>query len=384
MEPFEDDGFVAALESLRPAPAPTFAAELDQRAAAGFPRRASRAQAPLARLAARLRAVEPRRLLLPAAGTALAAVAVATVRRRDRGALEAAALRLARPSAGAGFQFEAPIPTAPYGSPAGSRLGQQLCRPRCGVRRESRPTALRPAVERPSSNSGPFAAGAQHREVERAAEIVLGTTPAEVHEVAGQVLQTVHTYRGIVLRSSIHDVGEADSSFDLLIPSAKLSDALAGFSEAGEVLSRSESSADVTARTIGLGERLQDAEAAVKGLLGQLAAAESDSEREAVEAELRSARARAAGLRSRLSALQRRVHFSRVSVRIDSKPGAVTGGSGGWGFSDALHDAGHILVIAAGVTIVGLAILAPLALIALLAWLARRTWIRRERERALE
>ncbi len=47
------------------------------------------------------------------------------------------------------------------------------------------------------------------------------------------------------------------------------------------------------------------------------------------------------------------------------------------------HDAGHILTIAAGVTIVGLAILAPLALIALLAWLANRAGVRRARERAL-
>jgi len=43
-----------------------------------------------------------------------------------------------------------------------------------------------------------------------------------------------------------------------------------------------------------------------------------------------------------------------------------------------------VLATAAGVTLVGLAVLAPFALIALLAWLVRRAWIRQGRERALE
>ncbi len=50
---------------------------------------------------------------------------------------------------------------------------------------------------------------------------------------------------------------------------------------------------------------------------------------------------------------------------------------------DALHDAGHILAVAAGVAIVGLAVLGPLALIALLIWLANRAWVHRSRQRAL-
>jgi hypothetical protein len=42
-----------------------------------------------------------------------------------------------------------------------------------------------------------------------------------------------------------------------------------------------------------------------------------------------------------------------------------------------------MLGVAAGVTVIGLAILTPFALIALIVWLARRTWVRRRRERAL-
>lgn len=39
MEPLRDDLLIADLQALRPTPRPQFAAELDERAAAGFPRR---------------------------------------------------------------------------------------------------------------------------------------------------------------------------------------------------------------------------------------------------------------------------------------------------------------------------------------------------------
>ena len=64
-------------------------------------------------------------------------------------------------------------------------------------------------------------------------------------------------------------------------------------------------------------------------------------------------------------------------------PGASSSGSGQWSVGDALGDAGRILAIAAGVAIVGLAIVGPLVLIGLLLWLANRARIRRGRERAL-
>ena len=79
MEPFKDDrDLAAALSALRPTPRPAFAAELDERAAAGFPRRFA-AASPLAGLGARLRSLRPRQVLIPAGATALAAVAAVTV-----------------------------------------------------------------------------------------------------------------------------------------------------------------------------------------------------------------------------------------------------------------------------------------------------------------
>jgi hypothetical protein len=240
--------------------------------------------------------------------------------------------------------------------------------------------------ERLSPAAGPYASRTSHREIERSAELILGTDPAEIRKAASEVFETVHAYRGIVLNSSIRDggEGEARARFELLIPSARLSDALAGFSGIAEVRSRHEATADITAPTVRTGEQLRDSRAKIEGLLAQLSDADSIGERVAAEAELRAERRDLAYLRSQMSTLKRRANFSRVALRIET--GAASSSSnenGGWSIGDALDDAGHILAIAAGVTIVGLAVLGPLALIALFAWLANRARIRRGRQRAL-
>ena len=43
MDRFDDDTLAAELRLMRPTPRPEFTAELDERAAAGFPRRSARA-----------------------------------------------------------------------------------------------------------------------------------------------------------------------------------------------------------------------------------------------------------------------------------------------------------------------------------------------------
>ncbi|MGN6556530.1 MAG: DUF4349 domain-containing protein, partial [Solirubrobacterales bacterium] len=201
-----------------------------------------------------------------------------------------------------------------------------------------------------------------------------------------KVFETVHANNGIVMRSSTQQgkAGEAGATFDLLIPSAKLGDALAAFSQIDAVRSRHEATADITHPTVTAAELLRESRARIDSLLGQLEAAELESEREAVEAELRHERRHAARLAAQLSHLHRRADFSRVSLRIET--GAAdepSSGGGTWGFDDALHDAGHVLTIAAAVTLIALAVLGPIALIALLAWLTHRAWVRRERRRVL-
>jgi hypothetical protein len=79
--------------------------------------------------------------------------------------------------------------------------------------------------------------------------------------------------------------------------------------------------------------------------------------------------------------------MSEVTLRIVTDHGAgvvpPSNDNGGWDVGDALHDAGHVLTVTAGVFVIGLAILAPFALIGLIFWAGNRIRVRRLRERTL-
>ncbi len=407
MEPFRDDRDpIAELRSLRPEPSQEFGAELDERVAAGFPRRSS-----LGRFFADLRMLPPRRLALATGATALAAIVATTaVVAIGEPGTDSASLaqrspsdRLASPpevrSAGGGSDGLSAQASKPSGGGGGPGSGRDST----GGQYETAAPSVAAAPGKGMSSSGadgaastessptttpttgPFAAKAGHRDVERSAEMVLGADPAEVGGDAAAVFDAVHAADGIVLSSSVSGgaAGDAGARFELLIPAARLSDALAAFSAIDLVVSRHEATDDITAPTVRTGELLRDSRARIDSLLAQLARADTDAERDAAEAELRAERRHNAYLRSQLSTLQRRANFSRVSLRIETGAAATPESGGGWGLDDALGDAGHILAIAAGVTVVGLAIVAPLALVALLAWLANRARLRRARERTL-
>ncbi len=400
MEPFRDDQFVATLESLRQQPSPEFTAELDERAAAGFPRpgRAGM-ETGWEKLVEWLRRARPRKLVLAGGGLALAMIAAATLVVAGTGSNSGSDQRFTSGSEqqesnllGSLNKFDSPksaevLPQASAVRPAPAQAaesGAAESAGSAGTGASSSEYATSAPAKGADSSSGPYASQARHRDVEYSAEMVLGAKPDEVGNAAGKVFDTVHQYRGIVLRSSVNggSEGDAGAEFELLIPSARLSDALAAFSGIAEVRSRHESSNDITAPTVTTGELLQDSHARIDGLLNELADTETETEREAVEAQLRGERRHAAGLKSQLTNLQRRARFSQVSLRIES--GAASTSAGGtWGFDDAIGDAGHILAVAAAVAVVGLAALAPIALILLLAWFAHRTWVRQRRERAL-
>jgi hypothetical protein len=348
----DHEDMAAALAEMRSAPRPAFAAELDERVAAGFPRRSSTGRPPLSVLAERFHGLSPRRLLLTTGGTALAAIAVATI-------------------VIAGVE-SGPEPTV---------VERLAAKPQPQVQfSEPMPRASTESME--SSAAAVPLSGHLHRDIERSAEITLLAEPADVADDSAQVFSAVHDAGGIVLHSTTTAGENAGARFTLLIPNRNLGDALAAFSAIDEVSSRHEATTDITAPTVSLEEQLQDSRARIDGLLSQLSTAETESTRETVESELRSERRRAAALQSRLKALQRRADFSRVSLRIETGASTTTSGAGR-GIDDAIDDAGQILAIAAGVTIIGLAILGPLALIGTLAWLAHRFWLQRARNRAL-
>lgn len=388
-----DDRLAEDLRAMRPTPRPEFTAELDERAAAGFPRRS---RLPRISLPFGLQSLRPRQLMLASGAVALLAIVVATalVATGEDGGEDAsnaqialskpeksavappqkdtsratAAPEIERSSGGSsGIQYESDVPrlsSAASGAAAAEERGKDYGN----------------SLDAEGLSSSP-----RPRAVERAAQIVLGAEPGDVGEDSSEVFEVVHAHDGIVMRSSTREgkPGAAGARFELLIPSARLSDALAALSEIDEVRSRHETTTDITAPTVTTGELLRDSKARIDSLLAQLEEAETESEREVVEAELQQERRHRARLRASLQNLQRRADLSRVLVRIETGTKEAPSSDGSWGISDAIGDAGKILAVAAAVTVVALAILGPIALIALGAWLLHRAWVRRERRRVL-
>jgi hypothetical protein len=381
----DHDKIATALAEVRPAPRDAFVEDLDKRVAAGFTQRPSIHSSPFAGFAAWVRALSPQRLLLASGTAALAAIAIATVvvATNDSGPPSEA-----QPTSGLLSQF---TPLNPDDSSNSGTVPQAAAAESSGSSRTVSPPAVHSSEAESgveySPSHGSIAAGGTanlsgHREIERSAEIGLLADPADIADDSAKVFATVHDANGIVLHSTTSSGKGAGARFELLIPSARLGDALAAFSSIDEVRSRHEATDDITKPTVTVSEELQDSQARIDSLLAQLAGAEAETEREAIAAELRAERGHAARLRNQLARLHQRTTYSRVLVRIQS--GSSPESDGAWGIGDAFHDAGHILGIAAGVTLVGLAVIAPLALLCLLAWLAQRLWLRTRRERALD
>jgi hypothetical protein len=406
MDRFDDDTLFAELRALRPTPRPEFTAELDERAAAGFPRRSSASATPFARLADRWRALSPRRRLIPVLGMALtvlvvatAAVAISQSGTKSNPAEDAVVGMV--PGAGesgqAAQESAGSSLAAPGRHPGGGHHGGGAADKHVESSGEATYEVEVPTIESESSAGAealmapatPAPTRSGGRDIERSAYVTLGTKPGEVSSAAARVYEAVHAANGVVLHSKVQSgsAGATGAYFDLLIPSRKLDDTLASFSQIAEVRERHDATNDITAPTVGAAEELRDSNASIEGLLKELGDTETEEERESVEARLREERGRHAAIRARLDHLDKRASMSEVTVRIVTDHGAgVTPPSsddGSWGVGDALHDAGHILTIAAGVALIGLAVLGPIALILLAFWLANRFRVRRLRERTL-
>lgn len=410
MDRFDDDILFAELRALRPTPRPEFTADLDDRAAAGFPRRDPRAAtSTFARLLDRWREMSPRRRLIPVLAVAVAALVVATtvvaITHSSGGSAGNASQVVALGKAPGGSQVHAEKGAPPNAArpshepfkPAGGGSGETVYEPELPTLAEgpkakgnSSTKAAEEAEAGAATGGEPIPFSENARKIERSAYIVLGTKPGQVSGAAAKVYEAVHAVDGVVLHSSVHSghAGATGASFSLLIPSAKLGDALAAFSSIAEVRERHDATNDITEPTVKATEELRDSNATIEGLLKELGNVETEAERESVEKQLREERRQHAAIRASLDNLHKRASMSEVSVRIvtGSGSGVVPAGKGsdsGWSIGDALHDAGRILTIAAGVLLIALAVLAPIALIAMLVWLAARFRLRRLRERAL-
>ena len=388
---------VADARAVRPQPAEAFARCLDARAAAGFaPQTSASSTAKTTREKAaaatgvagaaravrrtvnRLRAT-PRRALLPALGVAasmILAVAVGvSLVGSDNGTPMSAGGDGAVSSSQSGAADQSRSATPKSADSGGGTLGTI----------ESSPPAILPPEPFPTDPGESL--DRTVRRVERRATLSLAVPGDKVQGAATKVITVTDGVGGIVLTSSIADgtdAGGSGATFELRIPTNRLGAALARLSAIGTVRSRTQTSADITGAFVPAQERLTDARAERATLLRLLAKADTANETASIRARLRIASTQIAGARAELSTLRQRTDFSAVSVTVSPKDGAAgaTGG-GGWTPRDALNDAVRVLELAAGITLVALAVALPLGLLALAGAFAGRSVRRRRRERAL-
>jgi hypothetical protein len=238
----------------------------------------------------------------------------------------------------------------------------------------------------PTEGATPGAAGlaAPQRDVIRNVSITLSTTRADVEEVGDRAIRVADMLGGYVQDSSVTARRSADIT--LRIPSAKLQQALAQLSRLAHVRSRTQEAQDVTDQRAALTARVRDARAYRDSLRRRLARATGDREASSLRGRLQRAEQTLRARERDVAQLARETSYATVDVRVrgDRSAGAAPAPGDRWTPGDALHDAGRVLEVIAGVALIVLAIAAPLAVLGAAVALVGRLTTRRRRERALE
>jgi hypothetical protein len=227
------------------------------------------------------------------------------------------------------------------------------------------------------------------RQIVQSAQLSLSTPPSRVDSVAQQVFDVVALQHGVVENSNVTaNTSYGNAQFSLSVPSATLSRTLDALSQlrGANVVSRSDATQDITGQVGSAGRQLAEARALRTALLRQLATATTATAVSSLTSQIRDADASIARDLSTLQSLQHQVAYSQIQVVINSAglPGPLVSGGSGFTLSRALHDAGRVLVVAAGVALIALAVLVPVALLLGIGlWLAAALR-RRRREQVLD
>ena len=230
------------------------------------------------------------------------------------------------------------------------------------------------------------------RKTIQSAQLNLATAPSRVDDVAQEAFNVIGQENGIVNRSSVTQTGSADGNafMQLSVPSSALAQTMTKLSQLtyAKVASRTDNSQDVNNQYIQAKRRLADAQALRTSLLKQLANAVTTEQVDSLKAQIRDAERSISSDESSLAALNRRIAYSKISLTIfaGAQPPVTPThhGSSGFTLGKATHDAGRVLVVVAGVLLIGLAVLLPVAAIAGLAWWVGGMVTHRRRERALD
>ena len=214
--------------------------------------------------------------------------------------------------------------------------------------------------------------------------ITLSTKPADVEDVSDRVIRLADTLGGYIERSSI--TARQSAELTVRVPSDKLQPALAQLSRIAHVSSRTQDTEDVTDQAAQLNAAVRDARANRDSLRTRLAHATTDAQAASLRARLARAEQRLRSRERAVAQLSRQTSYATIDVRVrgDRRSGAVAPPAGRWTPGDALHDAGRVLEVVAGVALIAAAVALPLAVLAAIAAVLSRLLTRRRRERALE
>ncbi|HEX4671468.1 MAG TPA: DUF4349 domain-containing protein [Solirubrobacteraceae bacterium] len=269
--------------------------------------------------------------------------------------------------------------------------GRELSAPGSSVSGSAASTASSPQAASGTAATGTPQPQANGRKTIQSAQLNLSTSSSRVDAVAQEAFNVVGQENGIVNRSSVTQTGGADGNafMQLSVPSSALAQTMNKLSQLNyaHVSSRTDNSQDVNNQYVRAKRRRADAQALRTSLLKQLANAFTTEQVDSLKAQIRDAERSISSDEAALAALNHRIAFSNISLTISagSQPPVVpTHHSSGFTLRRAAHDAGRVLVVAAGVLLIVLAVLLPIGVLAGLAWWVGGMATHRRRERALD
>ncbi len=355
---------------------PAFAAQLDERARAGFPRRGARpvlrfgpsmtrsSDDTSGRLRRRVGSIRGP-LIAGLTGLAVVAAVVALASQYhpsgDQSAKSALSAPQASPSVLApGGSQAARSPSAPPQSASGARAA--------------------PADAR----HAPAGAAQSVRQVERGVTLGLTTPSDRLQGTADDVVQTVSRFGGQVASSSVNssDRGGGQATLEIVVASQRTDAAIGALSALGHVQSLTRDTLDITHPVATSRDRVRGLRALRDSAIRELAQASTPAQTDAAQAKLQVLTAQLGNARSQLAQLGSRAQQAHIHLTLQGVS-SPTGATSGWDPGAALGSALRVLEVTADVILVGLAFLLPAGLLIGAPLFGARLLRRRRREQPL-
>lgn len=243
----------------------------------------------------------------------------------------------------------------------------------------------------PSSGSAPSVTPQplpNGRKVLQSAQLALNAAGDRLDTVAQELFVVIGRENGYVSNSTVTAGSNGYAQFELSVPSSALQATMTALTQLQytTVASRTDATQDVNGEYLSDQRRLADDRSLRTSLLKQLAAATTQQQIDSLNVQIRDAEASISSDEATLRGLNHRIDYSQISVSINAAalPAPLTHHSGGFTLGKALHDAGRVLTVAAGVALIALAALVPVVLVGAIGWWIALALRRRRREQALD